>query len=344
MCVVENDAKAGYDYNHVKVIFKSSKTYSSMKRILFYILSMFLFTEVHSQTDWFPIGAEWYYEWAWPFPNDHPAFSRRYVVEKDTVVEGKTCQLICSEISKDIVFEENGIVYYYFNNKFRKIYDFTVKEGDVVEFEFKASYWPYDRLWDSTMIVPCTVETISSKFINGVELKEIHTSYAFDYETEPDNWLPALGRYIYIEKVGSELPDYSAFFGSEFIPYVSFDPGWTYHRLRCYHDSEVEYITEWWQLQNKPCDYDIVSNIIINNMKEEIIIFPNPVNDILKVSGVSGIARETTIVLFDATGKLVFKKKEHIPCDIHTGHLAPGIYYIHILDGTVLLTTKFIKL
>ena len=313
-------------------------------KIFFYLLLLFLFLDVHSQTEWFPIGAEWYFEWAWPFSNDYQVFSRRYIVEKDTVVEGKTCRLISSETGKDILYEENGIVYYYFNNKFRKIYDFTVKEGDVVDFEFKASYWPYDRMWDSTMIVSCTIDRIFSKFIDGVELKEIHTSYAVDYELEPDYWLSALGKYIYIEKVGIERPVYQAIRGDEFIPYISFSPTWTYHLLRCYHDSDIEYITDWWQSQNKPCDYDMVSNIFIDNMNEEIKIYPNPANDRLTISVASGITRAATIVLYDTTGKIVFEKKELIPCDIHIGHLASGVYYVHILDDAVLLTSKFIKL
>ena len=91
---------------------------------------------------WFPIGATWCYKF-----NGHP-YTRQavYTVEKDTVVDGIVCQIIRSENSIDIVYEENGRVYYYYNNKFRKIYDFNVNVGDIVEFEFIS------RFLDTTLV------------------------------------------------------------------------------------------------------------------------------------------------------------------------------------------------
>ena len=155
-----------------------------MKRIIvIFLLNLFLLPSVHSQREWFPIGAEWHFEWGheWShlFPSSVWPVHRYYVVEKDTVVEGKTCRLIRDgENNKEIVYEENGCVYYYFNDKFRKIYDMTVNEGDVVEFEFKTlSKYSSNMLLDTTITVPCRIEKISSKIVDGVELKVIRSSY-----------------------------------------------------------------------------------------------------------------------------------------------------------------------
>ena len=121
---------------------------------------------------WFPVGATWCYEYS-----GRPDRIRQavFTVEKDTVVDGRVCQIIRSENSTDIVYEENGSVYYYFKDKFRKIYDFNVNVGDTVEFEFKAvTYSPFHM--DTTRVMPCRVLRISTILVNGVEIRKISTS------------------------------------------------------------------------------------------------------------------------------------------------------------------------
>ena len=322
-----------------------------MRRVLFFLLCCLLIPDIYSQHEWFPIGTEWYYEWGGP-SSVMPVLSKRYFAEKDTVVDGKTCRLIRGGNSKDILFEENGSVYYYFNNSFRKIYDFTVNEGDVVELELKSSSGINFRMMDSTMILPCTIQKIQTKTVDGVELKEICATYPFRYEVAPDVWLTEWGTFWYLEKIGCERPGtlnpillYAYPPGDEFIPYVcvSNNPPEVYHRLRCYHDPDMEYITDWWKLQNKPCDDGTVSNIKADNTRE-VVIYPNPVNERLTVSGVHGNGHEVTIVLYDAAGQVVLEKKTPIPCELNVAHLIPGIYYIQISDDAVIFTDKIIKL
>ncbi len=105
-----------------------------MKRITLILSSLFLFFTMHSQVEMFPIGAEWHYEIGDiqpPYGNYHHS-----IVEKDTIVAGKTGRLVVADNgNKEIVYEDSGRVYYFFKDKFRKIYDFNVKEGDTVEFE-----------------------------------------------------------------------------------------------------------------------------------------------------------------------------------------------------------------
>ena len=311
-------------------------------------------SNVHSQKEWFPIGAEWYYEWGNSMNSFMPIYKRQYFVEKDTVIEGKTCRIINGEnnqymgITKYIVYEENGIVYYYFNNGFRKIYDFSVNEGDTVEFEFLASVNYTSSELDTTLIVPCLIEKITSKFVNGIELKEVHASCSSTIYVYLGSWypLPVFGNYQYLEKVGCESPGKAH---EGFIPFIvnmgiALLPEETY-RFRCYHDAEIDYMADWWKLQNKPCDYEFrVSNSTIDYSKKAIKVYPNPVIDRLTVSGEAGQTRKVTIVLYDAVGRVVMEKKEHLPCELFTGEMPQGIYYINIFDDTLLLTSKIIKL
>ncbi|MDR0795468.1 MAG: T9SS type A sorting domain-containing protein [Tannerella sp.] len=317
-----------------------------MKRLSFlFLLSAFSFPAVHSQVEWFPIGAEWYYEC-----DGYRYFTlSRFFVEKDTVVNGKTCRLISGDKGKEIVYVEDGCVYYFFNHKFRKMYDFTVKEGDVVELEIKTTRgYSSTVLFDTTVVLPCSIEKVTSKIIDGVELKEISAVYFITAELEPDYFITDRVTLTYLEKLGSEFPGR---FPREFIPHV--DPYSTevasFHKgLRCYHDTDIDYITSRWQnLSNgKPCDYEgnKLSNNTVNNTNNTVKLYPNPVKDRIVISGETGNAIEATIILYDAMGKIVFEKKGHIPCELNIGHLAPGIYFIRIFDGAIcLISNKLIK-
>ena len=126
---------------------------------------------------WFPVGATWCY-----LISNAGYYEVTFTVEKDTVVDGIVCQIIRGEtphnVHTDIVYEENGSVYFYFDNKFRKTYDFNVKTGDVVELEVKAGRvqlvgrpW-YNRI-DSTIAFTHTIGRTPTMLVNGVELREI---------------------------------------------------------------------------------------------------------------------------------------------------------------------------
>ena len=100
-----------------------------------------------------------------------------FTVEKDTLVEGINCRLIAGKDGRHVVYEKKGRVYYYFMNKFRKIYDFNVKVGDVAEFEFKTSGAvdadeAIDRL-NTTIVLPCRIESITTKVVDGISLSGI---------------------------------------------------------------------------------------------------------------------------------------------------------------------------
>ena len=164
------------------------------------------YDEGYSHVDWFPMGAEWRYA------NCPDVFF--FTVVKDTLVAGRRCRLIegrrrrgsiDEKISEEIVYEKNGKVYYYFKNKFRKIFDCDVKFGDVVDFEFKTSDVindddVIDNL-NTTIVLPCRIEKIEIKMIDGVLLKEFSARYIYN-GTDPNLYFEYL--HVYREKVGSE--------------------------------------------------------------------------------------------------------------------------------------------
>jgi len=109
-----------------------------MKKLIFFII----FIPVLAQSqNWFPIGATWYYNYR--EQQIFPAIGyTKYTVIKDTVVDSKPSKLIIQETVRYngdtlptnfiIVREENSKVYYYYNNTFRLMYDFTLNVGDTL--------------------------------------------------------------------------------------------------------------------------------------------------------------------------------------------------------------------
>jgi hypothetical protein len=181
--------------------------------------------------DW-TSGAKWIYKYSGQGEKQFV-----FTVEKDTVIDGKSCRIIRGENSKDIVYEENGRVYYYFDNKFRKIYDFNVNVGDIVEFEFKTKDAEATHL-NTTMVLPFRIERISTVIIDGVELREIAAFYAYDGDYYWDY------RHVYLEKMGIE----SLGRHLEGIFPVCPDcvvPAIHQTRLLWYKDTDIEYIGDW---------------------------------------------------------------------------------------------------
>jgi len=300
--------------------------------ILLTMTGILFCSPAYSQIEWFPIGAKWYYH---SVINDYGGiYLDLLTVEKDTIVDGKTCRLIRGKNTEDIVYEEDGRVYYHFNDKFRKIYDFNVNEGDIVEFEFKTKNEV--TYLDTTIVLPMQIESISTRIIDGVELREISAFYVY-LETR----LYWDYKHIYLEKIGVEYPPIQ----EGLFPVL---PGWVtaegYTLLRCYHDPNIEYIMDWWAVENKACDYQ-PSSIEKTDINRDVILFPNPVQKTLVVSGEIGNAQKLTIAIYNILGKVVFEKKEYIPCELNIEHLSSGVYFIQIFDENMksLISKKIIK-
>ena len=293
-------------------------------------------TVAYSQTEWFPIGAKWCYE-IWRFQPERGTYFL-FTVEKDTVVDGKNCRVIRGENSLDIVYEEEGRIYYYFNGKFRKIYDFNAKVGDTVEFEFKTQS-PSSSSLDTTIVLPFRIESIPTKIIDGVELREVRTNFVHD-GTKGSVYT----QHIYIEKIGVVHPYIISCDGGPF-PVMPNLPTTADHvtRLQWYQDHDIEYIGV--QGLDSPCDCKPPPANITQkeNIPHDVIVFPNPVQEVLTISGE---ARTVAITIYDVTGRVVLEKKELLPYEINVEHLLSGIYFIRILDEHTqkLITKKFIKL
>jgi len=205
------------------------------------------------QTDWAPAGATWYYSSSEGNPLE--AY-KAYQYEKDTVIGGKTCKVINGFYSLDknfsqeeIMYEEAGKVYYFFKDKFRKIYDFTLQKGDLVDFEFNG-YSKDSWIRDTVYTVNFRVEDVSTVPVNGKMIKKFTTvETAFSSDSIQGN------SYVYYEKIGN----LQEFIRTQF----SYPSMHNRNFLRCYTDADIQYVSdEWLPNKDKSCDYIFTSPIV----------------------------------------------------------------------------------
>ena len=75
-----------------------------------------------------------------------------------------------------------------------------------------------------------------------------------------------------------------------------------------------------------------------------INIYPNPVENTLVISGEAEAIEKITVIIYDASGKVVFEKEENFPCELNVEQLTIGIYYIRVFENNKsLIFNKFIK-
>jgi hypothetical protein len=318
-----------------------------MKKIIFFLITGLFALQInciYSQTEFAPIGAEWYYsEPNAGYTSDSDYDYQKYISEKDTIIDGKTCRLITNRFyPAEIIYEENGSIYYYYLNDFRKIFDFTLNIGDTIDFEFKCNTLKSMILGDTVVLLQCVVESITTETIAEKEIRTFRTVFL---ENEELDYLILPSSY-----------DYSEIFGQTFIRYNEFIPVLTglaevaifgYRTMRCYHDNEIDYIANWWVEKDKPCD-EPFSLSVKDYEKNNLHVFPNPAKNELTIQLSENFNTEQIrITIYDNVGKLVFEKEnssEQI-ININIQNFSSGYYFVKINNkNNIVLTDKFVKL
>ncbi len=294
-------------------------------KIIFIITALFLiiYLGVSGQTEWAPIGAEWYY--SVPDDSGNPLFDfERYVSKRDTIIEGKTCRVIESQNFKEVMYMEDNKVYYRYGNDFKLIYDFHACVSDTIIFDFK-SYTPgaYEEV-DTTYKVKCIVQTIDTTLIDSTEIRTYTTRIL---KNDSLNHLVWNGSYVYQERIG---------FSPQFM-YVLSPPSLGFmHNLRCYKDDDINFTNDWWinASQEKDCDYTLTNSAIENNLiNEELIFFPNPVsNEIIVKIPWQKRNENYRISIYDNNGQNVQNSTLHNDQQtIDLTGLPKGVYYISLI-------------
>jgi hypothetical protein len=298
-----------------------------LRKYILLLTVSFVWTGLNAQTEFAPTGAEWHYNCC---AGGNIIYSHlNYVVsEKDTTFEGNDCRVLRQYYDhstvageKYIIKQEEGKIYYYYQEQFNLLFDFDAEVDDIIEFTFM--YKKYDDnsplYKDTVLSARYQVESITT---NAQNLKTFATKILEEdkfagYGMEILPWY-----YSYTEKIG---------FHSEFIPL--FDN--TAHPavddfpvLRCYSEAGFSFVSDEWAATSLPCDYSIATGISTPK-DENITIYPNPFNDHIVVFTDKGGNIEIT----DVSGKVIYYSGLSNGINkVSTTHFLKGIYFIKIQD------------
>lgn len=288
------------------------------------------FLNLKSQ-DWASLGTEWYYTVNY-FGSSNIGYSKIESVG-DTVIKGINCRILeRSELtcdlrpSREYMYEDGNKIYYYefTRDTFNILYDFEVEEGDIIEYPL----WPGVIDFDSTYFV--RVDSVKIIELNSIPLKHLFVSYSTD-STQ------FYGKDVIIEKIGSRTNLFPVESPICDGPYI--------RELRCYSDTEIGTL----EFVNVICD--LVKTDSEGLKTQQIELYPNPVQDALKIKNVKSINKELVEVeleIYTLEGKKIYAKKlalfsnqsEHI----NMSHLNRGFYVVRlIINNDNYYLTKLIK-
>ena len=235
----------------------------AMKKILLIVSLSLPCIPLTAQVEWAPIGAEWYY--SNPGTYDTPLASYvKYTSTSDTLVNGKEARVIVSQSDTVVMHEANGRVYYLFNDEFRLIYDFTVQVGDTIEFEFMAMH-PNSTTYDTTFSANYVVRSITPIETANGSIRKFSTTLVWDWDIPLPDY--AHDHYDYLDRVGFE---YGFMYRQKHTNYLL--PSY----LRCYADSEINFQSNWWSVQSKPCDHVQVDAQGRDTIVGKLVSWANP--------------------------------------------------------------------
>jgi hypothetical protein len=313
-----------------------------MKTKLFFACLVFCFArQANAQTEFAPTGAEWHYTYTFGCcPKEH---FNHIVSEKDTTVERNSCRVLRQYYDHSnaanetyIIKQEQGKVYYYYQEQFNLLFDFDAEVNDTVEFTFM--YKKYDNDFpsgkDTLLSARFYVEDITTNVQN---LKTFGTKVIdedADKLYEVFNYLDYRSHYTYTEKIGLH---------GEFMPVFdnAAHPDMEVFRwLRCYSDTNFSFMSDEWSAMSLPCDYSIATSFDMPK-DENIKIYPNPFNNTVFVFANRG----GNIELIDVSGKVVYSSElSNGINEISTGHFLTGIYFVKVrTKDNIIHTFKIIK-
>lgn len=191
-------------------------------------------------------------------------------------------------------------VYYYTNNTFKLLYDFTLNVGDTLPIDISSN------ACDS--VSPLVIDSIKNININGINLRVQYVKGIYYYA---GTWQGLVDSFTIpiIEKVGSDY-FYSSTENLIFNPVCAIGEAFVMNKLRCYNDSIISYKGgSYYNLNlgySYPCDTLINGGVgIKESSKKEnnIEAYPNPSSEFVTIKAVSTINK---IEVYNSYGKLLY--------------------------------------
>lgn len=292
-----------------------------MKIVLIFVLVLANYFVGFTQTEWAPIGAEWYIDHQEMVPFQAHGYIH-YKVMKDTLVDYQVVRLIRKQqirfdghlIKTDSLYayEKDSKIYYSINGKFLMFYDFSKQVGDIIKYQ--------PEVLDCDSVSPIIVKSVKTVNMNGLPVKEM----SFSYTLLKKEFNHAEINFSFNEKL---CIDY-------FYPPCGIGDQFVIDYLRCYHDNVIQYVEPFWydKYPSSPCDTLIDMRVNISELKSSkmIQIYPNPTKGIVNVNSKDAISK---ITIYDLQGRKLLGIKKNRILDVDLSHLPQGIYIMQSISS-----------
>ncbi|TVR84701.1 MAG: T9SS C-terminal target domain-containing protein, partial [Chitinophagaceae bacterium] len=229
-----------------------------------------------------------------------------------------------------IIHEENDKIYFYENNEFKLLFDYSISIGDTLEYFLPSNAHFFEVGCGGLPSQPDTIYyaliiDIDTLQIADNELLEFHTETVVPEEYDHHSYsLWDLG--VFTKYLGSNRGLFGMSVNQCLAGYLGF--------LRCYEDNTISY------LLHEPCDFS-TTNISETKNCKEVRIYPNPLKDILNITISEG--EKINFQLFNINGKTILDKNLHKTSQIFINQLKPGLYFYSITVNEERKTGKLIK-
>lgn len=299
--------------------------------IIILICISFISQPLQAQNDgveWAPLGATWHYEVRYPFSPVVNCLAMEVI--KDTIIDGITARFIEGKLyqfEKDtipatdvydqgniILHQKGDSIYYYRENKFELLYDFSLEVGDTMDIVTPA---PYDLNYVSDTMIQMVVDSVGEVVVGNDTLRKqvfrmlrkFDSNYGFG-----GTHIEKIGNLYFLLPVDDLLCDV-------FCPLP----------LRCYQDSSLFY--KQWEVD---CDATYLMTSTQNNISlPEIHLYPNPIFSGSSQFYIEGPDRFTWR-LRDIHGRTLYRSDHEafgkVTASLPPG-LSPGLYLIDIRTG-----------
>lgn len=304
------------------------------KKLLKFIFLFFLFSFFISRAlsqNWLPNGALWHTGIVESFFSHNQGYIVSNIIGDSTILN-KSSRVIQSQhynsnnnlflIDTMLMYEDSSKIYHFTNGQFYKLYDYNLLPGDTWKISVPYSS-PYIgmSLTSPDTIVTIEVDSVSSTLIDGKlrKLQYVHSINNDWYFLNP-----------IIEGIGSS---------GGLFPYIYDWQDFDIPLLRCYTDSSLIYQRSF----NFPCDTFI--NDINENGIMGMTVYPNPTNDLIRISLLPNHS-QFQIIVIDTQGRECLHRKiqygeQSVVLDVH--NLTGGIYSCIVLNDHFKRTVKIIK-
>ncbi|HBS88317.1 MAG: hypothetical protein A2W91_17630 [Bacteroidetes bacterium GWF2_38_335] len=268
-----------------------------------------------------PIGSIWHYTQGTLNP-DVTSFKTLESVS-DTIINGKNCRkLIEVERYLDTIgtsfqymYSENDSVFFFADDNFHLLYDFSAIKGDTIILEYFSTWngTPLKMIIDSTSLI----------MVNDQERK-------IQFITCGDGVVIEFGNHV-IEGIGNTSFMFPTMDGSLNGP------------LRCYQDTSTGLFLnpfhpayEW---NHEDCE-EIITGITEPIWSDDISIFPNPANSTISIRN---IYKPATYKIYNLNGEILLSGNVIGLSEINISGLSKGFYFIELKNENVITKRKLIK-